>query len=124
MIRYPIWKDLAEDFSLSLPSISTDIKETPEKYIFEMELPGFLKDEIKISLENNNLKVSASREEKNQEDESGKNLKIERKTSYARNYYLPNSVNEKDIEATYENGILVVEVKKKEKEKERLIKIK
>ena len=41
--------------------MKTDIKDTDKAYELEMDLPGFKKDEIKVSLENGYLTISAAR---------------------------------------------------------------
>ena len=51
----------------------TDIKESDKGYELEMDLPGFKKDEIKASLENGYLTITAEKGlEKDQKEEEGK----------------------------------------------------
>ncbi len=57
----------------------TDIKESDKGYELEMDLPGFKKDEIKASLENGYLTITAEKGlEKDQKEEEGKNIYLQR----------------------------------------------
>jgi len=93
----------------------TNIKETKECYILEIELPDFTKNDIKISLKDGNLTVSASKEEK--ETEVKYLLKERTATKYARSYYVGDDVKDSDINAKLENGILTLTIFKREPEK-------
>ncbi|MEY8395554.1 Hsp20/alpha crystallin family protein [Lachnospiraceae bacterium 45-P1] len=97
--------------------MKTDVKEMEDGYMVDMDLPGFKKDEIKLSLENGYLTVSASkgldREEKNEQD---KYVRRERYAgSMSRSFYVGGHVTENDIHPKYENGILSFRLPKEEK---------
>ena len=95
--------------------MKTDIKEKKDKYIIEMDLPGFDKENINLSLNDGYLEVSAkvSKEEKNNEEE-----RYVRKERFygecSRNFYIGEDICEEDIEAEFKNGILKIEIPKKE----------
>lgn len=85
----------------------TDIKEEENQYLLSIELPGFNKEDIKISYENDYLNVSVDRQEDNQEY-----IRKERYTGeFSRDYYVGN-IDESKLDATYENGILTIIVPK------------
>ena len=97
--------------------MKTDIKETDTAYELEMDLPGFQKDEIKVSLENGYLTISAARGlDKDEQDKKGRYVRRERYAgSMSRSFYVGDHVTEKDIHPKYENGILRFSVPKEEK---------
>lgn len=103
--------------------MKTDIKELKDKYVFEVDLPGFDKENINLSLRDGYLEVSAKteREEKNDEDE--KYLHSERfYGECSRSFYVGDAVTEEDIDAEFKNGILRVNVPKIEEKDQKEIK--
>ena len=104
--------DMLSEFNSS-GSFKTDIKETPEEYIVHAELPGVKKEDIKIDYNNNYLTISATR---NNESEEKKDNYIRRERSYgsvSRGFYISN-VNKDSIKAKFDNGVLNIELPKKE----------
>jgi len=103
--------------------MKTDIKETENGYEVSIDVPGYKKDEIEISLENGNLTISASKnEEKEEKDEKTGFLRRERFSgSMQRSFYVGDTLTEKDIHAKFEDGVLKLDVPK-EKEKEAEVK--
>ncbi len=95
--------------------LKTNIKETDDGYELEVEIPGYKKDEIKVSLENGYLTVSCAKESK--EEEKGKNSRYVRKEiseSCQRSYYVGNDITQEQIKAKYDNGILSLTVPKEQ----------
>lgn len=95
--------------------MKTDIKEKKDKYVIEMDLPGYAKENINLELNNGYLEVSAKveKEEKNNEEEKF----VRRERFYgecSRSFYVGEDVTEDDIEAEFKNGMLKIEVPKKE----------
>lgn len=98
----------------------TDIKETDKEYIFQIEVPGFTKENIKMNLEDGYLNVEATKEKNTNEE--GKYLRKERYYgSISRSFYVGEDVTEEDIKASMNDGVLTISlnknVEKKEKEK-------
>ena len=94
-------------------SFVTDIKDAGDKYIVEAELPGFKKEDIEISVENDVLTVTASHSEENEEKKEGKYVHRERRYgSYSRSFDV-SEVECDNIEASLENGVLTLELPKK-----------
>lgn len=92
-------------------SVSTDIKETENGYELSLDMPGFEKKDITLTLDKGYLTVSANREEK--EEEKGY-IRRERKQSVSRSFFVGENLTEEDIKAKYLNGTLIVSVPKKE----------
>lgn len=95
----------------------TDIKESDKGYELEMDLPGFKKEEIKASLENGYLIISAEKGlEKDEKDNEGKKyIRRERYTgSCQRAFYVGDEIEQGDIKASFKHGILRLDIPKKQ----------
>lgn len=116
--------DLFDDFFEDFPVVDskymkTDIKECENNYELIIDLPGFNKDNINISIENGYLQISAKTTSDKEEKEKGKYLRRERfEGEFKRNFYIGENVSEDEIKASFKNGILKLEVPKKEERKE------
>ncbi|MBQ9035837.1 MAG: Hsp20/alpha crystallin family protein, partial [Erysipelotrichaceae bacterium] len=97
----------------------TDVKEHEDHYEVEIDLPGFKKEEITIELNEGYLTITASKGL--DEDEKSKQGKIVRQERYAgvmqRSYYVGEQMTTEDIKAKYEDGVLKLEIPKKEEKK-------
>lgn len=101
-----------------------DIYEKDNKYNIELDVPGFKKDDIEISLDNGYLKISAEKSF-DKEDTDKKYIHRERHSYQKcdREFYVGN-INEEDIKAEFKNGTLNIVVPKQEaKDTKRLINI-
>lgn len=101
-----------------------DIYENDNNINIEMDIPGFNKEDINIEINKGNLVVTAEKNEEENEDK--KYLRRERKFygKYQRSFYL-GEIDEENIEASFENGILKISIPKKtEEETKKLIEIK
>ncbi|WP_294196672.1 Hsp20/alpha crystallin family protein [uncultured Clostridium sp.] len=104
--------DMLSEFNSS-GSFKTDIKENPEGYVVHAELPGVNKEDINIDYNNNYLTISAI---KNNEFEEKKDNYIRRERSYgsvSRGFYI-NNIDKNSIKAKFDNGVLSVELPKKD----------
>ena len=99
--------------------MKTDLKEKDGKYMLEIDVPGYDKEDIKIELNEGYLTVSAEKnEEKEDKDKHAKYLKRERFTGMcSRSYYVGESLKEEDIKASFKNGILSIEFPKEVEKK-------
>ncbi len=95
-------------------SMKTDIKEKGDSYLLEIDLPGYKKDELAVSLENGYLTIQASKNmDKDEKDEDGRYIRRERYAgSVSRSFYVGEGMRQEDICAKYENGILQLTVPK------------
>lgn len=94
----------------------TDIKELKDGYLLEVELPGFNKEDIKAEVNNGYLIITATHDEnKDEKDKDGKYIRKERYTGQCtRSFYVGDNVSQEDIKGKFENGLLKLEVPKKE----------
>lgn len=106
-------------------ALSTNVKEFEDHYQYEIEVPGFKKEDINVEFVNGKLTVKAVKNEKKEEkDKEGKIIFEERSSGeMVRSFYLGNEIKPEEIEGKYEDGILTLKVPKKEKEDKKLIKI-
>ena len=100
--------------------MKTDIREKEDKYVIEMDLPGYEKENINLELKEGYLTVSAKVERESNSDEKERFIHKERFFGEcSRSFYLGNDIKEEDIKANFKNGTLNIEVPKKtQKEKE------
>ncbi len=96
--------------------MKTDVKETENGYEVDVELPGFKKDEIHLDLERGYLTISTEKSlEKKEENEKGKMLRQERYSgTMKRTFFVGEHVTEEDVKASYENGVLHLELPKED----------
>ena len=100
-----------------LDAMKTDIKETPTAYELEVEMPGFEKEDINISVENGYMTISAEKKEQAEDKGEGhRYVRKERSVSCQRSYYIGDT-EEDTIKAKYDKGVLSVTVPKKEEKK-------
>lgn len=98
-------------------SMKTDIKETENSYVLDIEVPGFDKKDVNVSLENGYLTVSAQKRtceggENGEKDKKKENyIRRERSCSVSRSYYV-GDVDKEAVKAKYENGVLTIDIPK------------
>jgi len=90
----------------------TDIKEKDDSYSLVIDVPGFGKEDIKISLENGYLTVEAAKDE-SKENKDSHFLRRERYYgSAARTFYVGDDIAQEDVKAAYDKGVLTLTVPK------------
>ncbi len=129
--NYPIWSNLFNDFfnqdwndwstrnfsqtNTTLPSVN--IKEEADKFTVEMAAPGLTKSDFKIEIKHGVLSISS---EKKNESETKEGLYSRKEFSYesfCRSFSLPTSVESEKVSAKYDNGILKIEIPKRDEAK-------
>ena len=100
----------------NMPVMRTDIKESDAGYELHIDLPGYKKEDVRAQLKEGNLTISATRKtETEHKDENGKFIRRERfNGNCSRTFYVGDAVEQSDIKAKFEDGILKVFVPKKE----------
>ena len=116
-----VWSDPFEDFfkpffygGVRASDMRTDIKETENGYEMQVDLPGFDKNDINVTLKNGYLTINAKKQDK--EEDKHNYVRRERNYSCSRSYYVGEGVTEKDVKAKYDNGTLTLSVPKETKE--------
>lgn len=95
----------------------TDIRKTDDGFILEADLPGFEKKDIAVDIEGDILTIRAERHSESENSENKENfIRIERSYgSYERSFDV-SGINTDSISAKYENGVLILNMPKKEPE--------
>ena len=125
MDNWMSWPDESEFFGKKNPLygkhaknlMKTDVRETEDAYEVDIDLPGFRKDEVTITVENGYLNISAAKGlDKDETDKkTGKYIRQERYAgSCSRTFYVGEAVEPEDVSAKFENGILQLHILKKE----------
>lgn len=97
--------------------MKTDIRESDSGYLLEMDLPGFAKDEVKVSLEEGTLTVSAAKglDQDEKDKKTGKYIRRERYAGACeRSFYVGEEVTQDEIRGEFKHGILKIFIPKKE----------
>ncbi len=101
-----------------------DFFEKDGKYHITADLPGVNKDDITIDVHDDIITISGKRESQREEKEADYFLKETSYGSFSRSLRLPGGVDEKDVDATYKDGVLKVIMKPKAAATTRKIQIK
>ena len=113
--------DLFDEFERSVfgengrrtPVFSTDIKDEGDHYLLEAELPGFQKEDIDLDVKDGVLTISAKHQESSSQNNGNYVCKERRYGSFARSFNLE-GIQEENITAAYNNGVLELNLPKKQ----------
>ena len=99
--------------------MKTDVREKEDGYEIDMDLPGFKKDQVELTLENGYLTVTANKGfDKDEKDTKGRMIRQERYAgSMQRSFYVGDSMTEEDVKARFEDGVLHLDLPKKDARK-------
>ena len=131
--RYFPFSDLINDF-FGNEGYCDDYKAIPEanisedenKFQIELAVPGLEKRDIKVEIDKDILKVRHESSKKKENENNRYSRREFRYIGFTRTFVIPESVDDSKMKAKYENGILILELPKKEKlevEQKREIKI-
>ena len=103
---------------------AVDVREDGDHLYVEAELPGFKKEDIDLTLENQTLTISAERhDQENGQKKGGYLLNERRYARFLRSFTLPPTVDDKHVDAKLDNGILTIMLTKREETKPRKINV-
>src|SRR6266496_1046785 len=116
-------REREEELSLGAWIPPVDIVEEKDRILMTAELPGFQEKDIEIQMEGGVLTLRGER--KSEKEEEGRTFhRMERSYGqFVRSFTLPNNVDREKIKATFSNGLLHIELPKREEAKPRQIKI-
>lgn len=97
---------------------AVNICETQDHYVIEMAAPGLNKEDFKLNLDRNLLTVSVEQKRDQSEQEKQYNKREFSYSSFVRSFALPESADDANIEAQYVNGMLNIQVAKKDEAKQ------
>ncbi len=117
-------RDMNDFFNSNMPAMSNvpavNVVEHQDGFRIEVAAPGLKKEDFKLNLNHNNLTISAYQESKKEETEQNGEKYTRREFSYSsfqRTFTLPTSVDAESIQATYADGVLKIELPKREEAK-------
>jgi HSP20 family protein len=100
-----------------------DIYEDEHKIVLKLEVPGMKESDLDIQLENNVLTVKGERKFETEEKEENFHRIERRYGSFYRSFTIPNTVNPENVKASYESGVLKLELEKRAEAKPKQIKV-
>ena len=104
-----------KNLAASLPAVN--IVETEDQFAIEFAAPGLKKEDFKVNLDNNVLTVSSEKEDKEEDKNKNYTRREFNYSSFQRSFTLPDSANSEKISAEYKDGVLKIEIPKKEEAK-------
>jgi HSP20 family protein len=93
-------------------SPATDIYETDEEFVVELEVPGYEQRQLQIELSHRTLTVTGSREEKTETEDKTVRLHERLEAGFERSFELPAAADTEHVKATYANGLLTLHIPK------------
>lgn len=100
-----------------------DIYEDEHKIALKLEVPGMKENDLDIQLENNVLTVKGERKFEKEEKEENFHRIERRYGSFYRSFTIPNTVNPESVKASYDAGVLQIELQKRAEAKPKQIKV-
>ena len=98
--------------------MKTDVREKEDAYEVMIDIHGIKKEEVKIELKNGNLTIHAAKTLDKEEKKEGKYIRQERYSgNMSRSFYVGENVKVQDVQAKFENGILTLDIPKKDPKK-------
>jgi HSP20 family protein len=104
--------------SKAISTPSANILESKDKFSVDLSVPGWKKEDFNIQIEGKTLILSAEKKDETREEGIKWNRRVFRQHSFKRMFELSENINTAHIAAKYENGILSVDLPKKEVVKE------
>ncbi|MGQ3012655.1 MAG: Hsp20/alpha crystallin family protein [Flavobacteriales bacterium] len=112
-----LMEDLFEnDFSFAAQP-PVNIKQTENGFGIELAAPGFTKEEISVHVENKVLRIKGEHNAEKQENTEKYTRKEFSKKSFERSFTLPADIKEDDVKASFTDGVLRLELTRKENTK-------
>jgi HSP20 family protein len=109
-----------------LAPYGVDVREDADHLYVEAELPGYKKEDVNVTLENQTLTISAQRNSEQQQGNGDKGEWLLRERSYTqfhRSFTLPPTVDEQSVNAKLNDGVLTITLTKREETKPRRISV-
>ena len=96
-------------------TLKVDVRETPQEYIIDAEMPGFERENVEINLDENRLTISVKKDETHEEtDENGRYIRRERRSGAFQRSFVLENVDTDNIRADMKNGVLTIACPKTE----------
>jgi len=97
----------------AMAATPADVKEYPNSYVFQIDMPGLKSGDIKVQIEEDNVLLISGERKREEEKEGVKFLRMERRVGkLMRKFVLPENANTDAISAMCQDGVLTVTVQK------------
>lgn len=97
---------------------SVNIIENGKEFKIELSAPGLKKEDFKIDIDNSTLTIRAEKEVEQKEEKEHYTKREFSYSSFSRSFLLPDTVNKDQVKANYEDGLLKIQIGKKEEAKQ------
>ncbi|MCC6457095.1 MAG: Hsp20/alpha crystallin family protein [Caldilineaceae bacterium] len=114
-----LWSQGGENFPLPL-----DVIEQEGEYIVKASMPGVEPDQVEITLTDNVLTIKGESKRESDDNQSNYHVRERHYGSFMRQISLPMGVDADKVEATHENGVLILHLPKSEASKPKKISVK
>jgi HSP20 family protein len=116
--------EMSESFKVADWAPAVDIQETEKEYMLKLEIPEVKKEDVKVTLQDNELTVTGER--KLEKEEKGKKFhRIERAYgTFVRTFTVPMDADETKINAEFKDGLLLLKLPKLDKPRPKTIEVK
>ena len=91
---------------------AADIYETSEEYVVELEVPGFMEEQLNVEVSDHTIVVTGTREESTEETEKAYRLQERLERTFKREFRLPFEADRERVSAHFEQGILEIHAPK------------
>jgi HSP20 family protein len=106
----PVWADIED----TPPMIRVDVEEANDRYLVKADIPGVAREDIRIDVDGDMVRIAAEAKREKTEEKEGKLLRSERYLgTMTRAFTLPVEVDTAHAEAKYDNGVLMLTLPKK-----------
>ncbi|MEO3407596.1 Hsp20/alpha crystallin family protein [Mucilaginibacter sp. CAU 1740] len=96
---------------------AVNISETENNYHVELAAPGLKKEDFKLNLERNQLSISVEQSTNHEDNQKNYSKREYSYSSFVRSFTLPESADDSKIDATYTDGVLRIDIAKREEAK-------
>lgn len=103
-------------------NIPINIYETAKNFFVEANIAGYNPEEIKIEIDDNSLVLEIEEKENKEEDNKTYHYKEIHQSHFRKEIRLPNYININKAESKSKNGILTIEIPKKEENQKKILK--
>jgi len=102
---------------------AVDVRETDDGYVLEAELPGYDEKSVEVHVDGKVLTIESKKDDNKEENKGSYVIRERHCESFRRSFTLPDDVDSDSITATFKNGLLTLNIKKRAESKRKLIKI-
>ena len=96
-----------------MPLPNTDVYETEEEFVVELEVPGFDEKELEIEVHDQTLSVKGERTEEQEKEEKDFQLRERLESRFERRFVLPPEADTNKLNAVFSKGVLAIHAGKR-----------